>query len=224
MFRPRLDRRSIRHAVDEEMNSIESTSERVLYTCGGSKHVKETAGTVNKPVATFSPFEFASCGGKPVTIIHTHGIASGTPSSVDLETNKELMKLRPGIRSMCSIGVDGIFCADRKGSVRRRELSKSQEKQLLDASGVVKISGDSVFCDEIGGGAGKYYCSIQQGSSPGKSIGMFDDVSMVGGLSWGVDDKADLTMSSPPGKKTNCFAGTRGKEKRLSCIVEGFGK
>jgi hypothetical protein len=222
MSRPRLDRRSTRHAIDEEVNGIESTSERVFFTCGGSKHVKETTGSTDKPVANFSRFDFASCGKKPVAIVHTHGIASGVPSNVDIETNKGLFEF-PGVKVACSTGIDGIFCADKKGHVRRSSLSKPQEKRVLDETGTVKVSGDSVFCDDIGGGAGKYFCSVQQGLNPEKPIGLFDDVSMVGGISWGADGKADLTMSTQPGKTINCFAGTRGKEKRLSCIVSGFG-
>jgi len=223
VFRPRLDRRSIRHAIDEEIKGIETSTESVFYTCGGKKHGKENIGTPEKPDVEFTSLDFMKCGKKPVAVIHTHNIASGMPSNVDIDSYKNHLDF-PEVKLKCSIGVDGVFCADTKGIVRRQSLSRSQEKEVLDATGTVKVAGDSVFCDEISGGDGKYYCSIQQGLNAEKPIGVFDAVSMVGGISWGMDDKADLTMSSLPGKKASCFAGTRGKTKQLSCIVDSSEK
>lgn len=209
--------------IKDQVSSITRSKEKVFLACGEKVRSKGTGGDDNRPKIYLTPFDFTGCGDNKTIVFHTHGMASGMPSWNDWKVYDMHFDDHPEISMQCSIGMDGVFCVDKNLDTTHVPFKAGRKKEMLEMSGTIEMKGDGVFCDKINSGKEqKYYCDLQVGMDETKPVGIFDEVTMEGGIVWIGEDKADVSMTSPLKEGgITCYGSTKGKKKIMACMLEG---
>jgi hypothetical protein len=220
---------SIRKILQEESRGIKESRERVFFLCNNNNGHGDIFSAKISNDSTLSYIDDSviekKCGIAGGTIIHTHGVASGLPSSIDWMTYKEKFVEMPLVKMMCSTGIDGVFCVDRDGKKRARMFTPDEKSSLMKSTAMKRWTGDVVFCDKISREPDvKLACSIQRETGEKEDevlIGIFDELLVAGGISTAGERDADIAMFTPDmDREIECFGAGEGNVKRLACVVK----
>lgn len=209
--------------ADAVSRSISKSSEEAYMACGNGK--TSILGTGNNESVDADVSEKGSedlCGKKGSILFHTHGLGSGIPSSSDIVSNKHIFGSIGNVKASCSAGLDGIHCVGRDGERFSKGFTKVQEEMIVSSSGIKTWNGDSIFCDKVQKEPNEKYLCISQKEKNKEDqdiMGVFDEVSMVGGIANAGLKDADIAMfSDKDDRSIKCFGTTSGR-KNLACIL-----
>lgn len=208
--------------LDNEIKTIKDGKEIVSISCknGIIKDLHSVGNDERPEIVLDDAFIKKMCKNSKASIIHTHGLTSGLPSTTDLKSYDELFNTIKSVDKSCSIGIDGIFCVDKYKKKTSFNFEPNTQDLLIGIAKIKKWEGDSIFCDKIA--REKYYCTMENERDTGQQIiGIFDDISVTGGVSWLGTKDADFLMFSPDNdKKIECF-GSENNIRRLTCLLKG---
>lgn len=222
-----INKKLVNNLLDEATKSITDDVEHAFIGCGNGK-IKpiwnldgSNAERVQADISDEAIAEF--CGKNSGLVFHTHSNASGKPSSSDVVTSEALFKDVKTAKASCSVGNDGIFCIDRDGTRVDRLFNDKEMNKLVSKSGMQTWKGDTIFCDKIDKEPNeRFFCVSQAETKKGEQVlmGIFDEVSMAGGMAIAGLADADVGMYSDSTKQAiTCFGSNPPGKGRLACIL-----